>query len=235
VAMGDQRLGGDVGVTIGAVNEDIQKSLGLPTKQGAYVTDVTPGGPSDKGGVKVGDIILKLDGQPIKDNTDLTRHVALAHAGQVLHLDILREGRTLTVEVHSGLRPSEAEIAKMSGQGGGEDEEQGGPAQARGPEILGLNVAPINPTTRRQYNIPQGASGVVITDVESHTQASKIGLHPGDLVVLADNRPVTSPQELQATVDAVKKAGRPGVLLLIQRDGRNQPVVLNFKGESDNK
>jgi serine protease Do len=226
---------GYLGVTIGAVNEDIQKSLGLPTKQGAYVTDVTPGGPSDKAGVKVGDIILKLDGQTMKDNTDLTRHVALAHPGQSLHLDVLRDGKMLTLDVHSGLRPSEAEIAKMNGTGGGDDDGPGGPAQQHGPAILGLNVEPITPNARRQYGLAQSASGVVITDVQSHTQASKIGLHPGDVVVLADNHPVSNAAELASTVNAVKASKRDRVLLLIQRDGRNQPVVLNLSGESDNK
>jgi serine protease Do len=221
---------GYLGVTIGAVNEDIQKSLGLPTKQGAYVTDITPGGPSDKAGVKVGDIIVKLDGQTMKDNTDLTRHVALAHPGQVLHLEVLRSGRMLNLEVRSGLRPSEAELAKLNAEGGG-DESQSGPVQTRGPEILGLNVAPVTPATRRQYSLPSGASGVVITDVAPHTEAAKIGLHPGDLVLLADNRPVSTPAELQSIVNSVKASKRPGVLLLVQRDGRNIPVVLNFESK----
>jgi serine protease Do len=220
---------GYLGVTIGAVSEDIQKSLGLPTKQGAYVTDLASGGPSDKAGVKVGDIIVRLDGQTIKDNTDLTRHVALAHPGEVLHLQVLRAGRLMEVDVRSGLRPSETELAKLSGQGGGEDEGQSGPVETRGPQVLGLNVAPITPATRREYNLPANASGVVITDVAAHTEAAKIGLHPGDLVILADNRPVSSPSELVSTVNAVKASGRPGVLLLVQRDGRNIPVVLNFE------
>jgi serine protease Do len=226
---------GYLGVTIGAVNEDIQKSLGLAAKQGAYVTDVTPGGPSDKAGIKVGDIVLKLNGQPMKDNNDLSRHVALAHPGDVLHLEVLREGRTLNVEVRSGLRPSESEIAKLNGQGGDEEDKSQGPTETRGPVILGMNVAPINPSTRQKYNLGQNASGVVVTDVQQHTQASKIGLRPGDVVVLADNHPVTSAAELEAAVNGVKASKREKVLLLVQRDGRNQPVVLNLSGESDKK
>ena len=218
---------GYLGVTIGSVSEDIQKSLGLPTKQGAYVTDLTPGGPSDKAGIKVGDIIVKLDGETMKDNTDLTRHVALAHPGQVLRLEVLRDGKLMNLDVRSGLRPSEAELAKLNGQGG-DEEDQSGPSEPRGPTVLGLNVAPITPATRHQYSIPQNASGVVITDVQPHTEAARDGLHPGDLVIMVNEQPVSSPAQLEAAVNAAKAAGRPSVLLLVQRDGRNVPVPLHF-------
>jgi serine protease Do len=226
---------GYLGVTISAVSEDIQKGLGLPAKQGAYVTDLTPGGPSDRAGLKIGDIILRLNGDPMKDNNDLSRHVALAHPGDVLHLDVLREGRTFKLDVRSGLRPSEAEIAKLNGQGGEEEEKGQGPTDTRGPVILGMNVEPVNPTTRRQYNLSPNASGVVVTDVKSHTQASHIGLRPGDVVVQANGHPVSSAKDFESAVNDAKSAKRDRVVILVQRDGRNQPVALNLSSESDKK
>jgi serine protease Do len=218
---------GYLGVTIGAINEDIQKSLGLPSKMGAYVTDVTPGGPSDKGGVKVGDIILKLNGVAVKDNTDLTRHVALAKPGDQLHLDVLRGGKPVALTVRSGLRPTDLELAQNGGQGGDEDN-SAAPGHSKGPVVLGLLVDPITPASRKAFNIPSNVAGVVISDVVAHSQAAKFGLKPGDLIIMADSRPVTSPAELQAIVNEVKASGRPSVLLLVQRDGRNSPVPVPF-------
>ena len=118
-------------------------------------------------------------------------------------------------------------IAKLNGEGGNE-EGQSGPSEPRGPTVLGLNVAPISPGTRHQYSIPQNASGVVITDVQPHTEAARDGLHPGDLVIMVNEQPVSNPAQFQAAVNAAKAAGRPSVLLLVQRDGRNVPVPLHF-------
>ena len=97
---------GYLGVTISSITDDMAASLNLPNHAGAYVTEVVPGGPSDKAGIKVGDIVTKLNGQPVKDNTELTRRVALARVGDVLHLDVLRAGHALTLDVKSGVRPS---------------------------------------------------------------------------------------------------------------------------------
>jgi serine protease Do len=218
---------GYLGVTITSISEDIQKSLGRPTKLGAYVTDVTPGGPSDKGGVKVGDIILKLNGVEVKDNIDLTRHVALAKPGDILHLDVLRGGKEVALNVRSGLRPTDLELAQNGAQGG-DDDNPAAPAHSRGPAIVGLVVDPLTPAIRKEFNIPQGTAGVVISDVVAHSQAAKIGLKPGDLILMADSRQVATPTELQAIVAEVKASGRPSVLLLIQRDGRNTPVPVPF-------
>jgi serine protease Do len=216
---------GYLGVTITKVNEEIQKSLGLPTKQGAFVADLAPGGPSEKGGVKVGDIILKLNGETVQDNTDLTRHVAMAHPGDVLHLEVLRAGKRVAVDVRSGLRPSNLELAAGPGQGG-DDDSQAAPGAPQGPAVLGLSLAPLSPALRKQFSLGPSASGVVITDVEAHTEAAKRGLHPGDLVIMADEHPVSTPAEFAATVKSVKASGRPFVLLLVQRDGRNVPLPI---------
>jgi serine protease Do len=134
----------------------------------------------------------------------------------------------MTIDVRSGLRPSESELAKLSGQGG-DEEDQSGPTESRGPTVLGLNVAPITPGTRNQYSIPQNATGVVITEVQPHTEAARDGLHPGDLVIMVNEQPISSPAQFQSAVNAAKAAGRPSVLLLVQRDGRNVPVPLHFE------
>jgi serine protease Do len=217
---------GYLGVTISSITEDMAASLNLPNKAGAYVTNVVPGGPSDKGGIKTGDIILKLDGKPVKDNTELTRRVAMAQVGDVLHLDALREGKPITLEVRSGVRPSEEELAARDGKEPGKPVPP--PIAPTDTAVLGLNVAMPSPALKRQFNLPPAASGLVITGILPHTQAAKKGFRPGDLVVMADNRPVGSVGEFEADVNAVKASGRPSVLLLVQRDGQNTPVAIPF-------
>jgi serine protease Do len=218
---------GYLGVTITSLSDDIAQSLSLKDKAGAYVTDVTPGGPSDRGGVRVGDVVLKLDGKPVKDNTELTRRVAMARAGDVLTLDVLRSGKMITLKVKSGVRPTEQELAER-GQPKGDDSAPVAPAPSA-PEVLGLGVAPIDAATRQTYGLPARTEGMVITKVAPHTPAARRGLQAGYVIVMADNRPVTSLGEFQATVNAVKASGRPSVLLLVQAKGQNVPVAIPFE------
>jgi serine protease Do len=217
---------GYLGVTISSITDDMAQSLNLPNHAGAYVTDVVAGGPSDKAGIKVGDIITRLNGQPVKDNTELTRRVALARVGDTLHLDVLRAGKPLALEVRSGVRPSEEELAQQNGRGGAHSTPA--PTPDASAPVLGLSVAPVDPASRQRYNLDSGARGVVITGIAPHTQAAKKGFRPGDVVVMADNRPVVGVSDFTAAVNAVKASGRPSVLLLVQRDGRNIPVTIPF-------
>ena len=216
---------GYLGVTITSVSDDIAQSLNLPNKSGAYVTDVVPGGPSDRAGIKVGDIITRLNGQPVKDNTELTRRVATAHTGQALRLDVLRNGKPVVLEVRSGVRPSEQELAARVQA---EKPTQGVAEPGAGAAVLGLSVRPLDPAARRQFGLGAAAQGAVITNVAPRTEAARRGLKPGDVVVMADNHPVVNAAELQAAVGAVRSAGRPSVLLLVQRNGQNIPVAIPF-------
>jgi len=213
-------------VTISSITDDMAASLSLPNHAGAYVTEVVPGGPSDKGGVKVGDIVTKLNGQPVKDNTELTRRVATARVGDVLHLDVLRAGKAVTLDVKSGVRPSEEELAARDG-GDAKQAPTVVPKEA-GSAVLGLNVAPVDAASRQHYSLGSNATGVVITGIVPHTEAAKKGFRPGDVVVMADGHSLSSVDDFAADVNAVKASGRPSVLLLIQRDGQNIPVPIPF-------
>jgi serine protease Do len=151
----------------------------------------------------------------------------MARAGDVVRLDVLRAGKTQTLQVRSGVRPSEKEL---NAQNGDRDEEATPPSApgASAAQVLGLNVAPLDPAARQRFHIPQASNGVLITGTVPHTEAAKKGFRAGDLIIMADNRQVTSVAQLQQVVAAVKSSGRPSVLLLVQRDGRNIPVVLPF-------
>ncbi|HWE45135.1 MAG TPA: Do family serine endopeptidase [Caulobacteraceae bacterium] len=219
---------GYLGVTISSITDDMAASLNLPNHAGAYVTEVVPGGPSDRAGVKVGDIVTKLNGQPVKDNTELTRRVALARVGEVLHLDVLRAGKPLSLEVKSGVRPSEEELAARD-SGGATTKPSPAVPPAAAPDVLGLNVSPVDAAARQRYSLGSGATGVVITGTVPHTEAAKKGFRPGDVVVMADGHSISGVADFAADVSAVKASGRPSVLLLVQRDGRNIPVTIPFE------
>ena len=145
---------GYIGAMIQDVTPEIADSLGLAAHTGALVADVTPNGPSAAAGVKSGDLIQEVNGHPVASASDLTRQVALAHAGDPLHLKILRDGSVRDIDVRSGVRPSEVALADNGAPGGGD---------ADGDKVLGMRLAAN----------PQG--GLTIEGVASDSDAPATG------------------------------------------------------------
>ena len=117
---------GYLGVTIQNVTPEIGESLGISAKDGALVNDVVDGGPASKAGVMAGDVIMSVNGKKVTSASDLTRQVALAKAGDRLRIEVLRSGRHMTLQIVSGVRPSEAQLSSNTND---DDGSQGGQAE----------------------------------------------------------------------------------------------------------
>jgi serine protease Do len=221
---------GYIGATIETLSDDLADSWGLAGRKGAQVTDVTPNGPAQTAGLEPGDVVVSVDGVPVKSNTEMTREVAKAQAGETIHLDVFRAGKERNVDVRSGTRPSEQQLAQNGGQA--PDDENGGapagpphPASA-GPAILGMQVAPLNADTRGQFNIPESVKGgVVVQSVKGASDAGDKGLQRGDVIVQAGDREVASIGDLDAAVSAWKKQGRSSIPLGVRRGGQTTAFV----------
>jgi serine protease Do len=214
---------GYIGATIESLSDDLANSWGLNGRKGAQVTDVIPGGPAQKAGLAPGDVVVAVNGVPVKSNTEMTREVAKSQAGDVIHLDVFRDGKERTVDVHSGTRPSDAELAQNGG-GGPDDQGSGGgpdhPAAAGAP-VLGMQIAPLNASTRGQYNIPDTVKGgVVVASVKGTSDAGDKGLQKGDVIVSAGNHELASVSDLAAAVAEWKKEGRTAIPLSVRRNGQ---------------
>jgi serine protease Do len=220
---------GYLGVSIGDVTRDIQESLGLRDRNGAYVSDVTSGGPAARAGLQPNDIIVRLNGEPVKNNSDLSRRVARAKPGDVLRLEVLRNGRTVRLEARSGRRPSEQQLAQADG--GAQDGPNATPPAVQGVEVLGMEFAPLTPDLRRRYGYESDVQGVVVIGVAERSEADRRGFRAGFVVTLADGRPVTTPAELQRIVAELRAANRPSILLLVKQPGRagNTPAIVPLK------
>jgi serine protease Do len=202
---------GYMGAAIQEVTPAIADSLGLADHKGALIADVTPGGPADKAGLKSGDLVLAANGHEIETSGDLLRQVALAHPGDAIHLRVRREGRVQDLDIRSGVRPSEAALAESQGA----TPEAPAP-QAAAPAVLGLRLEP-NP-----------GGGAVIRQVGQGSDAAAKGLSPGDVIVRAGDRPVSSGADVAAAAAAARQAGRKSLLLLISHQGRQLFVALDL-------
>ncbi len=215
---------GYLGVTIQNLLPDVKEALGLDADlKGAFIAEVNAGSPAARAGLRSEDIVVSLNGTGVESSSDLTRRVARAKPGDKLRLEVLREGRRQTIEVTAGRRPSESELNAQLNPETGEAEQ---PSASAGVEIEGLTVSSLTAALRQRHDVPEGVNGVLVTAVSPTSEAGKAGLPSGVLIVRANNRPVTTPEEFRAAVAAAKSAGRPSVLLLVRYNGSNRSVVL---------
>jgi serine protease Do len=222
---------GYIGATIQNFTTDMAEAQGLGAQKGAIVSDTVPGGPSARGGLQSGDVIVSVNGVAVKTNTELTREVAKAKPGDTLRLDVIREGKHHTIEIRSGIRPSEKDLASNDNSPGGLDRSNPTkPPVAPAPTVLGMALGPLDETTRRRINGPPELKGVVVETIDQNSDAGQKGLHRGDVIVQANGHPVTTAADVTAAVDAAKKAGRTSVLLGIFRQGRTTFLPIKIAG-----
>ena len=204
----------------------------MGSQRGAIVANVTPGGPSERGGLQSGDIVTSVNGVNVKTSSELTREVAKAKPGDVLRLDVLRAGKRKDVEIRSGVRPTERELAANDNQQGGGNRGGGDKpeAQAQRPVVLGLALAPLDEASRRRLNLDPGFKGVLIASVDQSSDAALRGLRKDDILVQANGEPVTTAAEFSAAVTAAKKAGRQSILVGVHRGGRTSFLPLKISG-----
>jgi len=213
---------GYLGATVGLITPEMQQSLQLPNRKGAYIVSVNRGGPAETGGLRAGDIVLTLNGQEVENNTDLTRRVGQARPGDNLRMEVLRDGRRQTVTVRSGTRPPESQLDAAANGGG--DEPSAAPTEPGGVDVGGVTVAPLTPAARTRYEIPRDVNGIVVT---AAGRGPARGFRPGYVILRAGNRAVSSVADFQAEVDAARRADR-GVFLLVWTPQGNVPFVLEL-------
>src|SRR5438067_11289759 len=108
---------GYLGVGLQALDEDLAPSLGLPKDSGEIVRTVVPNGPRALGGLQQGDVIVKVNGQQVTPDQTVAYLIANTNVGSRVPLEIVRNGRPATAYVTVGDRPTEEQLAAVSGGG----------------------------------------------------------------------------------------------------------------------
>jgi len=220
---------GYLGVRIQALNDDLADSLGIPHNKGEFVQAVEPGAAAAKAGIKAGDVVVKVDGKEVTNDQTLSYLVANTQPGSRIAIELIREGKRLTVMATVAKRPSEEELAQQSF-----DSEQGDnpnqfnrPPEKQGDGVaekaLGLSLLPLTPQIARQLGASEDTKGLVINAVDPSSDAGQKGLQRGDIVLTANYREVTSIAAIEDAVRQAKSAGRDALLLRVQR--RGQPAM----------
>jgi serine protease Do len=220
---------GYIGATIQNFTAEMAEAQGVPDVRGAIVNDTVDGGPSQRAGLKPGDIITSVNGVAVKSSSELTREVAKASSGAVLRLELLREGKRRTLDIRSGVRPSEKELAANQ-NGAGNAPGGSEPAAPPKAEVIGLALTPLDEAARRRFGLPADVRGLVVEGVDQGADAATKGLRKGDVIVRANNKMLNTVSELSAVVDDAKRAGRQSVLVGVYRNGRTSFLPLKVAG-----
>ena len=201
---------GFLGVQIQPVSEDIADSLGLKAAKGALVDQTTAGTPAAEAGLKAGDVIVRLNGQEIKDAADLTRRVGAMKPGDKAEIAYLRDGKEQTANVTLAPQTNEKTAkADMSGKDGA--------------PTLGVQRAPAKEVSGA------GDKGVAIVKVDPDSAAANMGLSEGDIILEVAGKPVTQPAEVKAGIASAKQDGKKAVLMKVQTaDGGARFVAFAF-------
>jgi serine protease Do len=221
---------GYLGVGPQPLDDDLAASFGLPKNHGELIRSIEPGEGAAKAGIQVGDVVVRVGGKDVTPDQSLSYLVANQTPGSRVPIDVIRQGKPMTMTATVGTRPSEDALAALAGGGddndGLADDDQQTTGQASA-NALGLTVQALTPAIARNIGVDSTVKGVVIATVDPSSDASG-KLKRGDVVVSANGVPVQTPGALAGVVAQAKKEGRDQVALFVQR-GRNPGLFLGVK------
>jgi serine protease Do len=191
--------------------------LNLARDYGAVISDVLPGSAAARVGLRPGDLVLTLDGKPIENGRQLQVNLYRHVVGDVVELEIFRDGQTLNVPVAMNERPDIMAQLPVSTD----------PRENLIPRlgILGVNL---DPQIARMLPAMRVRSGVVVAStVANAIDAQDGGLASGDIIYSVNRTPVRTISELRTTLDALKNGD--AVVLQLERHG--ELIYLAFSVE----
>jgi serine protease Do len=201
---GGKVVRGYLGITYRELTPDLAAALGLKEDaKGVAVNEVLEDSPAGKAGMKVYDVIVEFEGQPVEKGTEFLTRVSKLEPGTKVQMVVLRDGKREKVTVTLGTRPPKEELAA------------GGSKPSDVTEQLGLTVQTLTDDMARRLNY-QGPTGVLVTRVDSGSEAASKGISPG-MVILEVNR--ESVKNTKEFYDAVEKSVKKGTVLLLVTDG----------------
>ena len=202
---------GWMGVVIQDVTAPVAKAYGVSANQGAIVSDVEPNSPAAKAGLKRGDVITELNGQPVTGSNDLKLKIGEMRPNSTVHLKVVRNGAPQNLTMTLGEEPK------------GGQQAAGTPGQPQQGLMQGVNVQDLSPDILQQLGLPSGTRGVVVVDVAQGSPAEMAGLQRGDVIEQVNRHPVDSVSQYEREV---RMAGNQSVVLLVNRGGTTAFVVV---------
>jgi serine protease Do len=202
-----------IGVGISDVTPENAKFFSDSTASGAVVTEVEADSPGAKAGLKIGDVITEVDGQPVTDAGDLQVVIGSKKPGTKTTLNVLRDGKHIDVAITlEEMGPRKGEASADGGEG-------------HGKMRWGIGVADLTPEVRDQIQGPSDLHGAVIEQVQPGSSADNAGLRSGDVILEVNRHAVKSAAEVHEALSNLPKG--QDALLLVWSNGGNTFRVLH--------
>lgn len=203
---------GYIGVGLQPIDPELHKSLNLPKETvGSLVARVVEGGPADKAGIEPGDVITAVNKQTVRNDSEAINTIGLMAPGSPVTISIIRNGKSKDLSAKIGEFPQETQLAKAK-------------EMSKDDAPFGLSLQKLTPELRERYRI-DSKQGLLVADVATGSEAERVELQPGDLIIAVNGKPVN---ELQSFKTLVKQSGAR-VLLRIEKQGQFYFVPLRNK------
>jgi len=197
-----------LGVNIQDLNQSLAESFGLKSPDGALVAGVTPDSAAAAAGLKAGDVITQLNGQPIVRSGDLSSRIGMATPGEKAKLTVWRDKSSRELEVKLGKADDESVKNASADQAGGQGK-------------LGLALRKLTKDEAKQIDSDHG-----LVVEQAGGPSARAGIQPGDVLLAMNGKPVDSVEQVKQVLDSKPKS----VALLVQRDGERIFVPVNLAG-----
>jgi serine protease Do len=215
---------GSIGITFRKYgnNSDVLKALGL--KEGVIVEGVNKGGPAEKAGIRPDDVIVAINGKPVKDGDDLVTRISGTPVGESVGITVDRNHKRVDTKVTIADRDEQ----RLLSSGGPPRQEPGESVEK--PETttgakFGVRIRPANESEREAAAVEKG--GVVVTMVDEGSFADDVGLQEKDIIVSINRQPVASIEDVR-NVQAKLKSGDAVAFRIM----RPSPVATPRPGKS---
>lgn len=201
---------GYLGIVLQELDADLAEGMGLQVKHGIVVREVQPGTAAAEAGLKTGDVIVRFDGDDVRDDGKFRLRVAATPVGKTVPVVVVRDGKEKTMNVTLGQRPDDQPVAS-----------------APAPESdawLGLHVEDAaSGDARREFKLSRGTSGVVVVDVDAGSPAEDAQIRPGDVITEVYSHEVKGMDDYVSVSKKLKERKDP-IAFLVKR-GRNTTFV----------
>ena len=198
---------GWLGVSVQDITEDIAKNLKLKDQKGALVADVFKGDPADRAGIEPKDVIIAVNGRPVKDTHDLLRAVAEKNVGQTVKVTVLRNEKQKVFNVKIAERPERETLARLG----------------TSTELFGMVVQEITTEIARHLGL-SSTDGVIVSEVRKGSPAEKSGISAKDVVLEVNQVKIISIHDYETEMKKADAQG--GALLWILRGGEKLFVAV---------
>jgi serine protease Do len=201
-----------IGVGITDVTPENSKFFDMKDANGAVMTEVQPDSPGAKAGLKVGDVIVELDGKKVSDAGQLQMEVGQKRPGTKIALNVMRDGKSVNVPVtldELGSRNKKDDLSANADNG---------------KPRWGVGIGDLTSDVREQLQAPKELKGAVIQRVLPGSPADEAGLQPGEVIVSVNRKETQSAADVQKALASVP-SGQDAIVLVWGNGGNTFRVL----------